>query len=62
MPTLVDPVEEVVVDEMWDEITVPFSISHAAIVEESSESPPWTPEPVDRRWRARGWTDSVLER
>lgn len=26
-------------------------------VEEYSEPPPWTPEPVDRRWRARGWTD-----
>jgi hypothetical protein len=26
-------------------------------VEEYSEPPPWTPEPIDRRWRARGWTD-----
>jgi hypothetical protein len=26
-------------------------------VEEYNEPPPWTPEPVDRRWRARGWTD-----
>ena len=34
-----------------------FSISHAALVSEHNEAPPWTPEPIDRRWRARGWTD-----
>jgi hypothetical protein len=25
-------------------------------VEDDSEPPLWTPEPVNRRWRARGWT------
>lgn len=28
-----------------------------ALVEEISEAPPWTPEPVDRRWRGRTWAD-----
>jgi hypothetical protein len=32
-------------------------ISHVALLEEINEAPPWTPEPIDRRWRARGWTD-----
>jgi hypothetical protein len=26
-----------------------------ALIEEISETPPWTPEPIDRRWRGRAW-------
>lgn len=43
-PSLLEPTE-------W------FDRATLFIVEESNEVPPWTPEPVDRRWRARGWTD-----
>ncbi len=43
--------------EWFDRGAIEFRISHAALVEEHNEAPPWTPEPVDRRWRARGWTD-----
>jgi hypothetical protein len=43
--------------EWFDRGALGFSISHVALMEEHSEAPPWTPEPVDRRWRARGWTD-----
>ena len=46
------------VTEWFDRATLPFLDLHVAgVVEELRESPPWTPEPVDRRWRARGWTD-----
>jgi hypothetical protein len=72
-PTLLDPHEVayapragflslVSVDEPTEELdraSVPFSISHVALVEEINEPPPWTPEPVDRRWRARGWSDDA---
>jgi hypothetical protein len=44
LPSLLEPTE-------W------FDRAALFIVEESNEVPPWTPEPVDRRWRARGWTD-----
>jgi hypothetical protein len=43
--------------EWFDRSTFSFSLSHVALVEEITETPPWTPEPIDRRWRARGWTD-----
>ncbi len=44
--------------EWFDRATLPFlDVFFACDVEELHESPPWTPEPVDRRWRARGWTD-----
>jgi hypothetical protein len=70
-PTLLDPFEIAGVPrprmpslagleqptEWFDRAMLPFSISHVALVEEINEPPPWTPEPVDRRWRARGWTD-----
>jgi hypothetical protein len=69
-PTLLDPfevagisrqpslVEQGAVTEWFDRATLPlFDPRVAQDVEELRESPPWTPEPVDRRWRARGWTD-----
>ena len=43
--------------EWFDRGALGFSISHVALMEELTEAPPWTPEPVDRRWRARGWTN-----
>lgn len=43
--------------EWFERGDLPSSIAHAALVIESRESPQWTPEPIDRRWRARGWTD-----
>jgi hypothetical protein len=43
--------------EWFDRGALGFSLADVALVEELSEAPPWTPEPVDRRWRARGWTD-----
>jgi hypothetical protein len=44
--------------EWFDRATLPlFDLHVAREVEELRESPPWTPEPVDRRWRARGWSD-----
>ena len=39
-----------------DAMPLSLSISDAAQVEEYREPPPWTPEPIDRRWRARCWT------
>jgi hypothetical protein len=43
--------------EWFDRGALGFSLSDVALMEELSEVPPWTPEPVDRRWRARGWTN-----
>jgi len=47
--------------EWFDRGALGFSLSDVALdvalLEEHSEAPPWTPEPIDRRWRARGWTD-----
>jgi hypothetical protein len=52
LPTLVDETE------WFDRSLLPqVDLVTACTVEESNEPPPWTPEPVDRRWRARGWTD-----
>jgi hypothetical protein len=62
LPSLMDPTE------WFDRSSLPLGrasrpslplldLSTAFEVEESNEAPPWTPEPVDRRWRARGWTD-----
>jgi hypothetical protein len=58
LPTLVDETE------WFDRSSIALVTScavedlvTACAVEESNEPPPWTPEPVDRRWRARGWTD-----
>jgi hypothetical protein len=31
-----------------------------AFLDELSEPPPWTPEPMDPRWRARGWGHDSL--
>jgi hypothetical protein len=68
-PTLVDPFEVAAPRGRLpsiDQITEWFDRAELAQVdiafrmgpvEEYSEPPPWTPEPVDRRWRARGWTD-----
>ena len=52
MPSFVDQATE-----WFDRASLPLIDLIACVVEEISESPPWTPEPVDRRWRARGWTD-----
>ncbi len=54
LPSLVGPDQAT---EWFDRGALGFSISHAALVSEHNEAPPWTPEPIDRRWRARGWTD-----
>jgi hypothetical protein len=43
--------------EWFDRGALGFALADVALVEELREVPPWTPEPVDRRWRARGWTD-----
>ena len=51
-PSLIDQVTE-----WFDRASLPFLDAAVAAVQEFNESPPWTPEPVDRRWRARGWTD-----
>lgn len=68
-PTLLDPFEITAPRPRLpsiDELTEWFDRAELAVidvtfqlgpVEEYSEPPPWTPEPVDRRWRARGWTD-----
>jgi hypothetical protein len=53
LTTLVDQVTE-----WFDRAALPFfDVGAACGVEELHESPPWTPEPVDRRWRARGWAE-----
>jgi hypothetical protein len=52
MPSLVDQATE-----WFDRASLPLFDLVARVVEEFTESPPWTPEPVDRRWRARGWTN-----
>jgi hypothetical protein len=49
---LVSLVEEVT--EWFDRASI---LEELALLEELNQPPPWTPEPVDRRWRARGWTD-----
>ncbi len=58
LPSLVGPEQPT---EWFDRGSLDFSLSDlafdVALMEEHSEMPPWTPEPVDRRWRARGWTD-----
>jgi hypothetical protein len=44
--------------EWFDRASLPLlDLGTALLLEESNEVPPWTPEPVDRRWRARGWTE-----
>jgi hypothetical protein len=52
MPSFVDQATE-----WFDRASLPLFELVSRVVEEITESPPWTPEPVDRRWRARGWTD-----
>jgi hypothetical protein len=48
-----------------DEITEWFdraaTLDEIAFLEEISQPPPWSPEPLDVRWRARGWEDEVLD-
>jgi hypothetical protein len=47
-----------------DEITEWFdrasTLDEIAFLEEISQPPPWSPEPVDVRWRARGWGEDDL--
>lgn len=57
LPTLPNLVSVEQPTEWFDRAALGFSISHVALMEELTEAPPWTPEPVDRRWRARGWTN-----
>jgi hypothetical protein len=48
-----------------DEITEWFdraaTFQEIAFLEEVSQPPPWSPEPVDVRWRARGWDHDSLD-
>jgi hypothetical protein len=48
-----------------DEVTEWFNrtetLDEIAFLEEISSPPPWTPEPTDRRWRARGWGEDSLD-
>jgi hypothetical protein len=48
-----------------DEITEWFdrasTLEEIAFLEEISQPPPWSPEPVDVRWRARGWSEDSLD-
>jgi hypothetical protein len=47
-----------------DEITQWFdraaTLDEIAFLEEISQPPPWSPEPFDVRWRARGWGEDDL--
>ncbi len=51
-PSLLDQVTE-----WFDRASLDFLEVAVGAVQEFNETPPWTPEPVDRRWRARGWAD-----
>jgi hypothetical protein len=54
LPSLIDSQAT----EWFDRASLPLlDLGTAFLLEESNEVPPWTPEPVDRRWRARGWAD-----
>jgi hypothetical protein len=68
-PTLLDPYEvswdaegsgvrlrlQTFEDEtLWFE-RASLDLDGLALIEEISETPPWTPEPIDRRWRGRAW-------
>jgi hypothetical protein len=48
-----------------DEVTEWFKqlggIEQIAFLREVRQPMPWIPDPRDRRWRARGWTDEVLD-
>jgi hypothetical protein len=60
LPSFMDPQASSQATEWFDRTSLPPMFDLATpdfLVEESNEVPPWTPEPVDRRWRARGWTD-----
>jgi hypothetical protein len=52
LPSFVDQATE-----WFDRASLPLFELVSRVVEEITESPPWTPEPVDRRWRARGWSN-----
>ncbi len=61
LPSFMDAQASSQATEWFDRATLPMldmlDLGEAFLVEESNEVPPWTPEPVDRRWRARGWTN-----
>jgi hypothetical protein len=75
-PTLLDPFEVDATEisdrasgprlrlSTLDEITEWFdraaTLDEIAFLEEISQPPPWSPEPIDIRWRARGWDDDSL--
>jgi hypothetical protein len=59
MPSFMDAQASSQATEWFDRASLPMTdLGEAFLVEESNEAPPWTPEPVDRRWRARGWADN----
>jgi hypothetical protein len=70
-PTLLDPFEigrsalHRAPLSTLDEVTEWFSraamLDEIAFVQRLREPPPWTPEPLDRRWRARGWDEDRLD-
>jgi hypothetical protein len=47
-----------------DDVTEWFNraamLDEIAFLQELNVPPPWTPEPFDRRWRARGWDEDSL--
>jgi hypothetical protein len=60
LPSLMDAASSQAT-EWFDRASLPLldlgTLGTDFLLEESNEVPPWTPEPVDRRWRARGWAD-----
>jgi hypothetical protein len=69
-PTLLDPFEVgrvalvrpplSTLDEVTEWYNRAAMLDEIAFLEELSQPPPWTPEPLDRRWRARGWDEDSL--
>lgn len=57
LPSFMDAQASSQATEWFDRASLPTFDLGSLLVEESNEAPPWTPEPVDRRWRARGWAD-----
>jgi hypothetical protein len=69
-PTLLDPFEVergshrrlrvAIPDDATEWFDRAALLEEIALLWEISEPPPWTPEPVDRRWRARCWDEDAL--
>jgi hypothetical protein len=70
-PTLLDPFELgrsaihraplSTLDEVTEWFNQAATFEEIALLQELNTPPPWTPEPVDRRWRARGWEEDSLD-